>query len=618
MAVGSPTDISAGAGWYLCATPRTGVRPRCLALLLAVAAAACSGPAATTPVDGAAVTGTDRLEPSGSNTLGLAYGAGATLAVRYLDARGDPRSGVRVGFSLSGDAGGAALSASDVATGADGIAAVGVHAGHRDVTFQVHAGAPGVDDVVFLVAVNKTGVFADLAVRATFPGAPPAGLVVRLYDAYACADLPASSPPPAAPPRTIVAGPADTVEFTTLLTGRAYAVLIVPSVEPLTVAGCVDLLPDRLIANATTLVLVPLHAPRPALGSRYALSTRIPLAPVAPLARPFGPLACPAAPGELLLDCLIDAADLTDDSHGLDCIPDPAHDLTDPLSQILNAHRRPADASGCRGTSQDPGLDALVHAQLVAAAPALGAALAQLARPEVVGPALAALQLESELALEPASASDWYLGTHTLLAATLGDPAGSTLQIDLTTVGLPARIAAGVPVIVGADGTMSIHAHGFSLRFGALAHAALAALVLEPNGLPAGSPELLDELVAAVTAGAGDACAALGALVCGAVGLPADCLGARCALALAAAPGAIDAPLRAFDGGEDLALSGTATPQGAAGQQFLNGGVWTAALGPGPVATVAASFTGSPVATPVVRSPSDSSWGEEARPIRER
>ncbi|HEY3354802.1 MAG TPA: Ig-like domain-containing protein [Polyangia bacterium] len=608
MDVGSPTQITAGAGW----AARLG-----LALALALLASACGATAATPATDGGPTQGTDRMDPSGSGAvIGLKFGASAMLSVRVVDASGTARAGVRVDFSLAGEAGGSALGAGTSHTDESGEAGVTVRAGHREASFEVHASAAGVPKVIFIVSVSELD-FADLSVRASVPAelaSPPSKVVIRLYDNYACADLPASAPPPAPPPRTIGAALDETVSFATLLPSRAYAVLIVPAAGAAGAAGCVDVLPGRLAAGATTLVLIPLHLPAPALASRYALVTRVPLASVPELARPLGPLSCPNAPGELILDCLIDAASLADDPDGIDCVPSLA-DRADALGALLTAHR--ADVvNGCRGDAADSGLDALVRTQLAAASPALAHALTELGRAAVIAAALGELRLGSELTVLPAGAADRFVGRHTLLTASIGDPAGLAFDIDLAAADLPQRAADGVPLLVGADGTLSVGAHGLSLRFGTLARRALAKLVLEPNGLPADSQELLDALLAAFTGGAGDPCPALGLLVCTAVGLDPQCLGSRCAAALAAAPRFLDAPLARFDGGADLTLAGKAAPQGEASGQFLTGGSWSVALGPESHAvTVAGTFSGGPVPTPLRACVPG---GEGARTNRER
>lgn len=584
---------------------------RCGWLLGVVCAlAACDGPSSPGAQDDAGpVTGTDRLEPAdGSNELGLKFGTSGVLRVEFLDADGNPRPGRRVDFALVGEARGSTISAASSTTDGDGIASVVVRAGQTLTTFKVRASSTNAGEVVFFVSVNERGIFAALDVRAL-----PAegvdvtgGLAFRLYDrvetGVSCATISPFAPPEGGRLKT-AATAAEAVNFGTLEPTHDQTLLVVPDTGGVPeVGGCVDLLHDRLIVGATVLALVPLHRLEIVPAGSYLVTSRLEVGTLDRVADAFAALACPLAPADVFIDCLIDARTSSPEDP-LDCVPykDDYDILIDSVGAMLWAHRGGL-TQGCRDATipltTSPSLEKALHDQLLALAPTATQALGQAAVPDAVAQALSQVTLESQLYLDPTPAPDRWIAVHVLRGATWTNAAGSaTFPVVLATEGLPRIGAAGVPVTLSSTGELAIGAHELSLRFGRLTREAAGALLFVPHGLPADSAGLVAAFTAALMSGHPSACDGLDLLLCPAAGLTAGCLGTSCTDALAAMPAAIDARLLAFDGGADLVLQGTARAAGMTGSvaQFLSGGQWTVGLGPsGARSTLMATFSGTP------------------------
>ena len=370
-----------------------------------------------------------------------------------------------------------------------------------------------------------------------------------------------------------------------------------------------DLLHDRLVAGSTLLALVPLHRLRVTPAATYLVTSRLPVGSLDGVADAFAPLACPLAPADLFLDCLIDAGTSGADDP-LDCVPAGA-DLQGALA-TLNHFRGDLLASGCRGEIADPGvasLEKVLRDQLVALAPTATQALGQAALPETVSQALAELKLSSELRFASTPASDRWIAVHVLRDATWADAGGTeSYTVDLSTEGLPRISAADIPVTFSAAGAFVIGAHDFSLRFGRLTREAAGELLFAPHGLPGDSAGLVAVFTSALMDGHPGACDALDQLLCPAAGLVSPCLDSRCQDALDAMPAALDARLGAFDGGADLLLEGTAHPAGGVGPvaDYLSLGQWTVGLGrAGARTSLVATFRGTPVPAELHQT-----WGE--------
>jgi hypothetical protein len=363
-----------------------------------------------------------------------------------------------------------------------------------------------------------------------------------------------------------------------------------------------DLLHDRLLAGTTVLALVPLRRLQIAPAATYLVTSRLLVGSLDGVADAFAPLACPLAPAEVFLDCLVDAR-TSAPGDPLDCVPSSA-DLADAVGLALNAHRGALLADGCRDeniipTVTSPSLEKALHDQLVALAPTATRDLALATLPEVVSQALAELTLSSELHLAATPSPDRWLATHVLRDATWTDADGvDTFALDLGTQGLPRISVREIPVTLAATGDITIGAHELTLRFGHLTRRAAGSLLFSRYGLPADSAGLVAVFTGALMSGHPSACEALDVLLCPAAGLAAGCLGAVCGEALAAMPAALDARLDAFDGGADLQLQGTARPTGSTGPvaDFLSAGQWTVGIGPaGARTSFVASFAGTPV-----------------------
>jgi hypothetical protein len=567
---------------------------------------ACGGSSVTPQGDSGPVQGTDRLEPVDDVDQGLKFGDARVLRVVYLDADGNTLAGRRVEFALVGQAGGSTLSAASAITDGSGVAAVEVRAGQSLTTFEVHASATKAGEVVYVVSVNERGEFAALDVVASIPPdlAVSGELKVVLYD-VADTDVSCATISPFAPPdggRSKLADtPLTVVNFGALEPSHDYTLLVIPSADGVPeVGGCADILHDRLLVGATMLALVPIARLQVTPAETYVVTSRLLVGSLDRVADAFAPLACPLAPADVFINCLIDARS-SGPGDPLDCVPTSADFDEDGVA--LNLHRGLLHTDGCRDENIlqgviSPSLEKFLHDQLVALAPTATQALGQATQPDAVSQALAEMTLASELNLAPTPSPDRWIATHVLKTATWADAAGSgSFAVDLSTQGLPHLTATGVPVTLSTTGDLEIGAHELSLRFGELTRQAAGSLLFSAYGLPADSAGLVAVFTGALMSGHPSACDALDQLICPAAGLATGCLGASCADALAALPAALDARLLAFDGGADFALQGTARATGMSGPvaQFLSGGQWTVGLGQaGARASLMATFSGTP------------------------
>lgn len=518
------------------------------------------------------------LDPPGEE-VGLSYSSRITLYVRYQREGGGVIRGEEVRFALEANrpgesTSGATLSATTAITDSVGEASVELFSGAQDARFRLSVDARNASTVYFFVSVAQGG-FAAVDVEPTHAGwraAEELGRVeVRLYASafVSCDTLDIDAPPNSAYPPRSLDGFGGAASFQNVTARQPHTVVAwavtAGSATPVAV-GCLPLdgaqLPPGRVR--TSLVVRDLD---PVLPAALPVSTTLDLTPVAAAVEAAGAtaawdvLACAAGPGQLLLDCALDAA-----------APDAALDCAVGGSSALVAavagQRGRIDAGGCRAATLENGASSL-DARLTAAVAQdwpTGTALAGLiaARAQVA----AALVLDSVLMPLGPGAVAHRLSTARVL---VGD---APFALDLAATSRP--VIAAMPVGAGQDGNLlTLAPHGFTLRYAAIAASAFAAAGLEPAGVTTDAHALGQALAAAVR-DAGDAtgCTALSRLVCEAVGEGADCLAAACEDAIPVMDAALAAWLDAVDGsaaGLDLELAGTAVLLDVDGDLVVDG-----------------------------------------------
>jgi hypothetical protein len=557
-----------------------------IALTIALLAIGCgdnAGPAAdATPGQPARL----EVDPVGDDQRGLAPSATTELRVVYSDPETGPIANAPVTFTLvpgTRGAGGATLSASLVATGGDGGAAVTLTAGPERADFRVVAEAAPAR-VTFYVNVSAGG-FATVRIAAAYHGrrdeAELGALELRAYRLPCAAVSPAIDPEDeleVLAPRTV---PPDEPAWSDVPAGESYTLLAwhrhATSGQPVTTA-CTELAPAQVLATDTTVHLALADEPL-AIAARAVIG--LDLAPLAAALagadRPWRVLGCASGGGQLVLDWLIDA--LADDG-ALDGV------IGGPLAgdaAAIAAQRGALADDGCRAATRGGGasLDAALDAILVGASFPSGVARNALALRRAAGWSDAALLST----LEPRAAG--VVGHH-LDGARFAD-----VTVDLAASARPV-LAASAAVTVAADRVV-LARHGFTARLGAAAGEAFARTALAPAGL---DPTRLGQALFASASVAGrTGCAAIGPLVCAAAGLGDGCATAACVAASAGLDGGLTAWWRAADGaGLDLALAGALPVRDGDGDLVVDpvaGATWTAEITPaaGPTVAVPATVT---------------------------
>lgn len=504
------------------------------------------------------------LDPPG-DSLGLSFGTSVTLRVRYELDDGTPLPDAAVGVAIlestTGNPGGSTLSASTSTTDGDGIATVDLTAGAVRTNFRVEASAPNAAPAYFYVAVSADD-FATLTVAPTHAGnRNPASfdrVELRLYPAeqIRCLELDIDDTP-ASPfaPRTL-ADFDGSARFQNVSAGAPYTLVAwaeLPGNPVRLAAGCVDL--GAGVVPAGELRFEVVVADRTArlpdsnpMRSLLSLTGAAGAVSASGVDRPWRVLGCPAGPGQLVLDCTLDA--VAPDGT-LDCI------VTGNAALVtsVEAMRGPADVIGCRPTMAGavPSLDAKLTGALDQGPFPVGAALTQLVATRTQ--LLSAIELHSQLDRISANAVG-----HRLLGAILR--AGTDdHEVDLGQTSRPVLMQA--PVAYGVTGpVLSIGEHAFTLRLGSLLGDAFVDLGLAEAGLDGRA----SELGAALTESAADAasstsdCAAISAIICGSAGQPNGCAQAACASGAAYLDDAFSAWWQRLDGTDlDLTMSGQAT-----------------------------------------------------------
>jgi hypothetical protein len=562
--------------------------------LVAAAAAACAAcapgggdlgmlPDAGTP----AARYLDILGSPGEE-VGLAYSSRVTLQVRYLRVGGGAIRDEAVRFALEADrpgetTAGATLSATTATTNQSGQASVELFSGAQDARFRVSVDARDAATVYFFISVAEGG-FARLDVEPVHQGwragEDLARVEVRLYASafVSCDGLDIDAPPTSAYPPRGLDGFGGAVSFQNVSTRQAHTVVawaeVAAGARPVAV-GCLPLdgaqIPTGSVRTAVVVRDRDLVLPEAlSMAARFDLGAVAAAVEAAGATAVWDVLVCPAGPGQLLLDCALDAA-VPDDA--LDCVVNGA-DGPGGLVAAVEAQRGPpdlVDAAGCRPGLLDGGELSLDARLTEAVAPAWPTGAALLDLRAVQRSVVAALSLDSVLTPLGEGAL-----AHGLAQAHV--PAGDgAFSLDLATTSRP--VLTVMPVAASLDGNLlKVAPHGFTLRYAALAASAFAALGLGPANIEGDARVLGQSLVAAVRDPGTDAtgCAGLSNLVCTAAAADADCLVEACADAVPVLDAALAAWLDVLDGsaaGVDFELGGTLVLLDADGDLVVEGPV---------------------------------------------
>jgi hypothetical protein len=382
---------------------------------------------------------------------------------------------------------------------------------------------------------------------------------VRLFRTVelTCRDLDIDAPPASVFPPRSFAGFGNPAAFHNISSGDGYTLVAWAvgddGTTPLAV-GCLDLRADQVRAGRPHRLQLSV-ADRPAtLPAAFELTSSFDLHLLADALDgldatiAWQKLACPAGPGQLLLDCALDA--VADDG-ALDCVVGGS----DPLVTAIETGRGASLEDGCRPTEVDgePSLDQLVTDAVAAGGgfptgDDLDALLA--ARDD----ALAGVELTSTLAFVSGSAASHRLSTLRF------DIGGTPHEIALGDTARPVLEQSQVPITLY-QGRVSVGAHGFTLRIGSAAGAAFRDVGLAAAGLA----DRAGDLGAALAGSASDpdsgsaGCAAVSAVACAAVGEAQGCLETACGAATPALDRLFTDWIRLADGTHlDLELSGSA------------------------------------------------------------
>lgn len=528
-------------------------------LLLVAPAAACGDDAAIGPDAGGPPTTRLVIQDPPGDEIGVPPATRVTLRVRHESELGEPIAGTQVGFVLQpgtgGSTGGATLSAAAAETDALGIAQLDLALGAERSMFRVTASAANAPSVSFYVNVSPGG-FANLVITPVHEGPRASGLYdqveVRMYraDELHCGALDIDAPPASQFPPRSLPGFGGSVTYSSINAGEPHTLVAwaIPAGGTLaTAVGCIDLGGSQLLAT-DVLLDVPVTDRPMSLPAALPLASSIDLNALATaievtgIDRPWRRLACPAGPGQLLLDCALDAYA----SDGvLDCVVEGEAALLDATAAL----RGEPGADGCRPAQAgaEPSLDARLEAAIAAGGTfPTGAALADLL--EARSEALTAVELGSELIASGGSRN------HRLVSAAI-DIAGTSWEAPLLASDRPIVSAPVVPDL-GGGAVVALAEHGFTLDYGLIARDALTEVALVPAGL---DPQALGTALAeSTTQGNLDGCAAMSALVCTEAGFPTSCLQASCAAAAVALDQRFPAWWQALDGaGLDLVLAGS-------------------------------------------------------------
>lgn len=531
------------------------------------------------------------LTPPGDDP-GLSYNERVTLQVRYENDLAESVSGEPVEFSLTADGpgedtAGSTLSASSAIANADGVARVDLVAGAQDATFRVSVEARDAPTQYFYVEISDGG-FARLRITPVHEGwrslSSFGEVQVRLYrqSQVRCADLNIDELPLSlSPPRSLDEF-GGTLEFQSVGAGRAQTVVAWAQAfgaQARVSMGCVELGAEQLPPGLIEFQLVV--SDRPLLADDAPVFTSFDLSPIVEqLAqmnafRPWRVLVCDAGPGQLLLDCAIDA--LVDDGD-VDCVIAGASDLADRIA----ARRGQLDESGCRALEDEQGgasLDAEVSVLIAQGEyfPVEDALEVVLGIRDDIDRGFA---LDSRLT----TLGD-HVFEHRLHALRAVTGSGEMFDLELAATDRPVLVQRPLTASWRAP-VFTLTTHAFTARYGAFKRRAFTALALAPLGLEKRATSLGSALAASVVADPLSGCAALSEHVCSGALESADCLLAACEQGALALDAALTAWWRAFDiDGFDLSIAGSLRARDDDGdrvieavEQAADGEPWTATI----------------------------------------
>jgi hypothetical protein len=538
-----------------------------------------------------------------STTVMLMPGATARVAFLLKTTSEQPVAGERLDLSAvdnpqtpANDLAGATLSASSALTDADGIGAVTVTAGLRTM-FQVTARQARAGAATATVVVGDVAQGTLAVVSTPVAGSKAASVVttvdVLLFDNQSCFTLSPLMPPiPVLPMQTVAPGVPAEFAIDSLMVERAVVGRGRDRDGALRALGCMNVPSSTIVPGSAVRVYLSLSDLTPVPRGSFLLSSRFSLARrdiTQRVAAPWRDLGdCPLDPGQIWLDCAIDALGSAADDP-LDCVPSPSGEGD--LANLIAARRADAPVgSFCRATMLGAGVQGL-DARVAALFPSPAQPPAN--DVDILGGAIASMfddvRLESTLSLDATAIPGMFLGTHTLRSAVFQVGTQAT-TVDIVAQGTPNAQVRLVPVTTNGD-TLAIDAHGLGLHIGTLAHAAFAQVALSARGLPTSTPAYLDVLFGLASSGTGTTrivgCEALDGLVCADVGRGAGCLRAACTAGQVALAQRLDGGFTLADGdGADLLLSGSATMTDDNGDGFADGlgsvpansGDWTAQI----------------------------------------
>jgi hypothetical protein len=581
--------------------------------VVAVLLAGACGNNGSPPGGGSEPSSLQVLVPPGES-IGLPFHGVETLRVLYSDPAGQPVARASVSFQLvtsaSEASGGSTVSATDITTNANGIAAVELVAGAERVNFRVQATADDAAPAVFYVAVSEEG-FADLIAAPEHGGFRAAdsfqSVELRLYRAgeLACADLDIDAPPESVFPLRALEGFGETVTYRNVGAGEPYTLIGWGAMEPegaRLAAGCVELTAGHVRAGSAIRFPLQVIDRIPALPTELALDSSFDTTPLADAIAAAGPdvwpaLDCPLGRAQLLIDCALDA-EVPDGA--LDCQVGGAGDLVDDVEALRGA----PGGGGCRpaGGPNGDSLDQLVEARLGPPWPE-GAALAELLAARRAP--LVSFRLSSRLE----AGGSGSLG-HRLERLSISSGA-EVAELDLVASDRPVVRQVAPAVMDPVGGRLALGRHSFTIDYGRFAEEAFGLLGLAPAGLEAEARTLGSALYQSVATETQTGCAAFSTVVCTELGRAGGCLTAACAVAANQLDLLLDAWWQLLDGpGYDLALSGTALLRDTDADLVLDGlgagdgvedlGAWTGAirLTDGESIELSGSFTGEPAETP--------------------
>lgn len=500
--------------------------------------------------------------------LGLSYNERMTLRVRYENDLGEVLAGEPVEFSLVAtgveeDTVGSTLSLATAVTDSEGVASVDLVAGPENASFRVAVDARDAPTQFFFIEISDGG-FARLRITPVHDGWRAmdgfSRIEVRLYrpSQVTCAELNIDEPPVSFSPVRSLDGFGGTVEYQNVAAGQPQIVVAWAQIgesNARSAYGCVDIgtgqLPTGTVEFAVVMSDRALRAEDAPVRTRFDLSDVVAYVRAVGADRSWRHLACPAGPGQLLLDCTLDA--LVADGN-LDCRPE----ADSSLSMAIEARRGAKAADGCRPANDaggEPALDQMVTDAVAAGGQfPIGESLATLltARTEIA----AGFILETRLSTLANNGTESAL-SHRLAVAEVVLTDGESSVIELFESSRPVVLQS--PVASTWQGPHAVLSeHEFTLRYGQVAAQAFTELALQPAGVADRADTLGTLLADSVDDASTQGCEALSEIVCTDIGQSSQCLSAACAQGAAALDGRLTGWWRIMAAdGSDFQMAGS-------------------------------------------------------------